>query len=425
MLYWLRGFLFFDSYHKLPPPIMKLSESKSEAAIMQRRNSVMYRDSTASSAAQATGGVLHRIPDINVPMMKISDEYDIEKTISEGCFAKIFLTNHRPTNTTVVLKACHVELMTLKDFIREYHYTYQLSHHPNILSCYQVAFQTDSYYVFAQEYAPFGDLAAHLCPGGLPELFCKSIATQLSAALGFMHSKSLVHRDLKLENVLVFAPDFSRIKLCDFGATTREGTLVSKGRHTWIAFLPPEVLEIVKNERFICKTSSDCWQFGILLFSCLTGNVPWESADWVRDSNYSSFVKYQKKKSTAVPENFRRFTPRLVRAFRKILDPDAEKRAKVTEIMKYMKNKWIDTKVVVSKSAGNLGGGLSDADSVCVYLNQKDSRPSLDENKTRKRLMSSYGLPEQTQADQSALRNRIWEWVLSCEQTYDSEIEGF
>lgn len=117
---------------------MKLSESKSEAAIMQRRNSVMYRDSTASSAAQATGGVLHRIPDINVPMMKISDEYDIEKTISEGCFAKIFLTNHRPTNTTVVLKACHVELMTLKDFIREYHYTYQLSHHPNILSCYQV-----------------------------------------------------------------------------------------------------------------------------------------------------------------------------------------------------------------------------------------------------------------------------------------------
>jgi serine/threonine-protein kinase SBK len=42
-----------------------------------------------------------------------------------------------------------------------------------------------------------------------------------------------VHRDLKLENILVFALDFSRIKLCDFGATSRENLLVHRNNNTW------------------------------------------------------------------------------------------------------------------------------------------------------------------------------------------------
>lgn len=80
-----------------------------------------------------------RIPtDCELPFVNILDEYEIEKTIAEGYFAKIFLTHHKPTKSTVVLKACHVELTNVKEFIREFHYNYQLSHHPQILSCYQV-----------------------------------------------------------------------------------------------------------------------------------------------------------------------------------------------------------------------------------------------------------------------------------------------
>lgn len=376
---------------------------------------------------KTNGGVLSRIPDVPVPEMKIADEYDIEKVIAEGCFAKIYLTNHRPTNQMVVLKAIHAELTSLKEFIKEYHYSYQLSHHPSILSCYQVAFQTKDYFLFAQEYAPFGDLAANLGPGGLPESFCKAIATQLSAALDFMHSKSLVHRDLKLENVLVFSPDFSRIKLCDFGATTKDGTLVNKIQHTWISFLPPEVLEVVKNERFTCKTSSDSWQFGILLFSCLTGSPPWNSANWARDTDYAAFMKYQKRNTTKIPEQFKKFTPRLIRAFRKIFDHEEEKRAKVTEIMKYIKDKWFDSKLLSSKSAGNIVSQTNfndDQDSVCVYLNHRDSRPSLEENRTRLgRLMSTYGL--ETTISQVDVKKRIWDWVLSCDENHGVDLEGY
>lgn len=60
------------------------------------------------------------------------------------------------------------------------------------------------------EYAPYGDLSGHVGGTGIPESCCKKISDQLSSALGFMHAKGLVHRDLKLENVLVFALDFSK-----------------------------------------------------------------------------------------------------------------------------------------------------------------------------------------------------------------------
>ena len=40
-----------------------------------------------------------------------------------------------------------------------------------------------------------------------------------------MHEKQLVHRDFRPENVLVFAPDFSKVKLTDFGLTRKAGTL--------------------------------------------------------------------------------------------------------------------------------------------------------------------------------------------------------
>lgn len=129
---------------------MKLSDNKTDTP------SIMSHHRNSIKAGGNEGSVLHRIPDIELPLMEIEQEYNIEKMIAEGCFARILLVQHRPTNTQVVLKAVHVELTSAKEFIKEYHYSYQLSHHPNILSAYKVAFQANEYYVFAQEHAPYG-----------------------------------------------------------------------------------------------------------------------------------------------------------------------------------------------------------------------------------------------------------------------------
>lgn len=288
-------------------------------------------------------------------------------------------------------------------------------------------FQADNFYCFAQEHACYGDLAANVKAGGLSEESCKRIASQLSGALDFMHSKQLVHRDLKLENILVFAPDFARVKLCDFGATVREGTLVNRIGCTWISFLPPEVCEIVRNERYICKSSADVWQLAVVLFVCLTGNTPWQHADSIRDGNYSAFFRYQRRRTTKIPNNFRRFSPRLLRMFRKMFEHKPDKRAKVTEVNKYLKDSWTDSKIVHSNSgSSNIFNytPLRGKESIAEGCEEKPaSRNSIDENKNKlARLLSSYGL--ETTVDHQVTTKRIWEWVLACENqdAQDSEL---
>ncbi|CAH0381296.1 unnamed protein product [Bemisia tabaci] len=359
--------------------------------------------------------IIHRVQEMELDEVELESEYDIEKTLGEGCFAKVLLAVHRKCNTKVVLKAVHSEMTSLKAFFREFHYSYHLSPHPNILSSYPVAFKADDCYVFAQEHAPYGDLAAVIREGGLPEDACKRVAQQLTSALEFLHSKQLVHRDIKLENVLVFAPDLSKIKLCDFGETRREGCLVSKVKCTWHPFLPPEVCEAVSKEKFICRTAADCWQVAIVLFVCLTGSPPWKSAD-LADTDFSNFLKWQKRRTTKLPHNFRKFTPRTLRMFRRLLEQKPEKRAPVTEVNKYLKDAWLtDTSPLQRKNSDNL------------YLNCKDDddddiKHVSDVSKTRlRKFLNSYGL--ETTVDQKAVAKRVWEWVLSCDNNADSALD--
>lgn len=57
---------------------------------------------------------LHRIQESTLPEVNLEEEYEVERELGEGCFAKILLASHRQTDTTVVLKMIHTELTTLK-----------------------------------------------------------------------------------------------------------------------------------------------------------------------------------------------------------------------------------------------------------------------------------------------------------------------
>jgi len=78
---------------------------------------------------------------------------------------------------------------------------------------------------------------------------------QLAAAIEFIHIQNLVHRDIKLDNILVFKSDFSRIKLCDLGETRKINAMVRR-RNEWLPYSPPEVLatDTDKTYRYEFKT---------------------------------------------------------------------------------------------------------------------------------------------------------------------------
>lgn len=121
--------------------------------------------------------------------VNLADEFDILQIVGEGWFGKILLVEHRATGTEMVLKALPKPYVSLRDFYREFHYGLHLGVHKNIVTTYDVAFETAGFYVFTQEYAPLGDLTSNVSDIGIGELHTKRVAKQIASALDFMHSK--------------------------------------------------------------------------------------------------------------------------------------------------------------------------------------------------------------------------------------------
>ncbi|GIY17914.1 hypothetical protein CDAR_113391 [Caerostris darwini] len=283
---------------------------------------------------------IHKIRELQLPLVEIRDQYDVVREIGEGDYGKVLLAVHRDTDSEVALKMVPKATTPIRDFLVEFHYSYFLSPHNNILDTYDVAFETLEHYVFAQEVAPLGDVwQAIERSGGLEEADLKTVVRQVTSALEFMHSKGLVHRDMRAENMLIFSEDFSRVKLTDFGLTRRTETLVKK-RTRSLPTCPPEIWEAVHLEGYNVEIGSDVWQMGMFLFAGLLARFPWEKAD-ITDPRFSEFVQWQKRKITRTPRDFRRFTPRLHRLLRRLMDPKPSKRYEIKEVYKYLGDKWL------------------------------------------------------------------------------------
>ncbi|CAN8003220.1 unnamed protein product [Ixodes hexagonus] len=289
------------------------------------------------SRQQAT---IHRVRELQLAAVQVEDHYDVLREIGSGDYGKVVLARHRETGSQVALKAVPRATTTLRDFLIEFHYSYFLSPHMSILDTYDVCFETPEHYYFAQEVAPYGDLwHAVEYYGGIDERDLKIILRQIIPALEFMHSKELVHRDVRAENILIFSKDFSKVKLTDFGLTRKAGTLVKK-RTRSLPTCPPEIWEAVHLEGYSVELGSDVWQIGMLIFSSLTAKFPWEKAD-ITDSRFNEFLDWQKRKTTRTPREFKRFTPRLLRMMRRLMEPKPSKRYPVTEVNKYYGDRWL------------------------------------------------------------------------------------
>lgn len=163
--------------------------------------------------------------------ISLPNEFDILQQIGEGWFAKIFLVEHRKTQSEIILKAIPKDSTSTKQLIQEFHYSYVLgilNSSKLIVKTLDVLFEAQDFFWFAQEHAPFGDLCSNITEIGIGEVYSKRVAKQISSALDFLHDQNLVHRNVKVDNVLIFKLDFSKVKLSDFGECRRKGTIVQR-----------------------------------------------------------------------------------------------------------------------------------------------------------------------------------------------------
>ncbi|XP_073442707.1 serine/threonine-protein kinase SBK1-like [Dendrobates tinctorius] len=229
-------------------------------------------------------------------VLKIQNIYECYNTIKElgqGSYGKVVLAQERSTGKAVAAKLVRKDRTLLKAFLTEFSFSITLSEHPHIITTYPVFIRTINHYVLSQELAAAGTLHDIIqSEVGIPEATVKRCARQISSALDYMHTRGLVHRDLKSDNVLLMDEDCYQVKLSDFGLTQPTGYFVLSMSHT-IPNMSPELCKLKEGEYLLLSPTTDCWAFGVLLFVALTGYFPWFEAT-KNDSMYQVYSHWRK-----------------------------------------------------------------------------------------------------------------------------------
>jgi serine/threonine protein kinase len=144
--------------------------------------------------------------------------------------------------------------------------------HKNIVELYH-AFVEGKQLIMIMEFAGGGELLEYLTKNGkLSEVQSRKIFLQICNAIHYCHMKGVVHRDLKLENVLFKDEDEEMIKIIDFGiagvCTTGQEDTVDAGT---INYMPPECFG---DEPVNSSPSLDVWAIGLMFYAMLYGTLP-------------------------------------------------------------------------------------------------------------------------------------------------------
>jgi len=202
--------------------------------------------------------------------------YAVGKLLGRGAFGKVNVGVHKHTEELTAMKLCErkriAELQAKKCLMQEVSILKRLNGHPNIIQLYEVI-ETTAHLVLVMEFAAGGDLLRYVRQRRkLTEECAQGLFKQLLSGIGHIHAMGVVHRDIKLENLLLDA--FGCLKIADFGVAVVVEPLNRRlhehcGTPSYIA---PEILMELGYE----GQPVDVWSSGVVLYAMLSGRVPFK-----------------------------------------------------------------------------------------------------------------------------------------------------
>ena len=202
------------------------------------------------------------------------DFFYISNLLGEGSYGKVYegrsLLLSQPVAIKIYDKSKIKTDSSFNRILREVRISKDLSHE-NIVHFYEI-FENKKFIALVLEYADKGDLLTRLKTEGIfTEAQFRPLLIQLLKALKYLHSRRILHRDVKLDNVLLCSD--GTVKLCDFGVsrTMPPGELIYEHIGT-PAYLAPEVVSKQGYGGF----KADVWSLGVTALIALTGYVPFK-----------------------------------------------------------------------------------------------------------------------------------------------------
>ncbi|XP_044762944.1 serine/threonine-protein kinase 33-like isoform X2 [Coccinella septempunctata] len=232
--------------------------------------------------------LLMKSPERIVKHIKIKDSSDLEHVflmgseIGEGGFGKVIAVREKNTNAKWAMKSISKSLSGLKlVFLQREIQILKMVNHPHIVYLDRVYESTKKIYLIME-----------LCNGELWLLFkerkpfsesiSKRITTDLVSAVAYLHKNDIVHRDIKLENILLAKnpndpSDEYYIKLSDFGLSViKTGTGIESMLHDCCGtalYMAPEMLSGSYSHQ------CDVWAIGVIIYLLIYGVYPFFSSN--------------------------------------------------------------------------------------------------------------------------------------------------
>ena len=206
----------------------------------------------------------------------IANRYEVVQHIGQGGMADVFRGVDTILNREVAIKILRADLSTdavsILRFEREAQAATALAH-PNIVEIYDVGDYKGHHYI-VMEFVPGRTLKQVIrARGPLLKEEAVDIMKQLTSAVSEAHSKGIIHRDIKPQNVIVKAD--GSVKILDFGIATAKGSMQLTQANNVMGSVHYLAPELAKGEQ--ASAQSDIYALGIVLYEMLAGDVPFKA----------------------------------------------------------------------------------------------------------------------------------------------------
>ena len=310
----------------------------------------------------------------NLKGRSTTEFYTIGKVVGVGSFAKVRLAWHKLTGQAIAIKTYEKSKMKDASHLRRVQQEIKVMeklNHPRLIRLFETLESPKRIHLI-MEFVSAGNLCSYVKRRKrLPEEDARKIFHQICVALDYMHGIEIIHRDVKLENVLL--DKVGNSKLIDFGFSAfskdKKALKVFCGTPSYMA---PEIVRRIEYD----GKPVDAWSLGIVLYAMVCGCFPFSA------KNYPDLYKKIMRGQFRIPENLSEGLKDLIR---NLLVVDAKKRYSVAQAKSHP---WVH-----GGKLGNMNDSLKgwQCDPGCSEI-LISKNPANDLNEGVMKMMDEFGI---------------------------------